>query len=557
MGITTVAQALAGGTLASTSSTFTAAMTVAVNDFIVVVTHVDNHTSGTPAVVTISDGHNVWTRQGFSSSSVSGHAQRTEVWTTLNSFAGSLTITMTNGSSTDDFTGVATAYRGVDTTTPILDAVSFVTNYTATAASATFTQTVTTTGAMVVGMHTGLFGLSLYGLSSDRKATSAGGGTLDSNAAMADQTGTAGSLTYNWGSNSYNCQAGLTLKPFTVTMSGSIATNLTKAAQSVVAKASYTGTVSTKLTKPSQAIAGKTDVRGSMTSALTKAKLAVVAQEKFTGTVTTALTKPSQALAGTEKLTGTMATQLTRAVMSAMGTANIVITGTTITRLTRPSMAAVGGRSTVGTMTTVLTKPQQALAANARLVANITTVLGPIRQSIAGAQSFAGSMTTRLTRPSMAAVAQETFTGSIVTALSKVQQHAQAPAGITATITTALRPTSQVVTGTEKFIGSIVTAIDPGGLHVNALTYEQFIGHIVTNLGPAKMAANASEIFTGRIVTKIGASAGGIVASVVQGLEIIEGPIVTTLPPVRPLVLGATLGTPGGGKWFSWRYTDA
>lgn len=474
MAITNVGQQTAGATGATTTTNFTA-MTLAVNDFIVVVVHLDNQASGTPQTSTITDGHNVWTRQGSSQSVAAGHAQRTEIWTALNNFAGALTINIANSGATTDFCGVASAYRGVDTTTPILDALTFVTNYTATNAATSFVQTVSKTGAMIIGTTTGSSGVvssaSGFGFV-DFKSVSSGAGAVNSNAALIDKIGTVGTQTYNWGSNNWACLAGLTLNPFTVNDTGTITTKLTRPSQSLVGKQNYIGTVTTKLTKPSQSVVGKTDVRGAVVTNLTKASQALAGAEKLTATITTGLTKASQAIAAAVEITS----------------------GTIVTRLTKAAISATG---------------------------------------------------------------RETITGAVTTALPKVQQLAQAPANISATIKTALRPTSQTVTGTEQFIGSVVTAIDLGGVHIFAQTYELFIGHIVTHLGQANMAATATEIFSGTAVTRLGASNGSVVANVIQALEIIEGPIVTTLPPFRPLVLGAMLGTPGAAKWFSWRYTDA
>ena len=84
------------------------------------------------------------------------------------------------------------------------------------------------------------------------------------------------------------------------------------------------------------------------------------------------------------------------------------------------------------------------------------------------------------------------------------------------------------------------------------------LGQIVTNLSPMNFAQSvvAEEIMQAVAVTRLGNSSGQIIANVVVAELIIEGPILMALSPFQPIVLGALLGSPGEGKWYSWRYTD-
>jgi hypothetical protein len=234
--------------------------------------------------------------------------------------------------------------------------------------------------------------------------------------------------------------------------------------------------------------------------------------------------------------TGTISTTLTKAALSVA--AKEIFTGTILTALTKVSISAAGWAPVSGTATTDLTKVSQALSGIASAEAgNIVTRLTGISQTVSATEKFIADITTQLSAPSQEAAGWTTVSGTLVTALQGI---------------------SQISSDLEIFTGTITTDLGAGtGFVTGIVGLEIFTGTITTDLSPANIAAAAEEWFIGDVVTRLGGETGRMVASVALALEIIQGPIETALPPFRPLILGAELGTPGGGKWFSWRYTDA
>jgi len=303
----------------------------------------------------------------------------------------------------------------------------------------------------------------------------------------------------------------------TTATTGTISTTLTKAAISAAAKETFIGTVTTSRVKASQAAAGWTTVSGTVATNLTKVSQAAVDVETFIGTISTALTKAALSLSGTTFLASTIATRLTK--LSQSLSAKETMTGTITTTLTKANLSLTGTAiASTGVITTHLTKASLSLAATEKFIANtVTTTLRGVSEAGAGWTTVRGTMVT------------------------------------------TLRGISQISSpDLEIFTGTIVTNIDTGAaIHLSAHTFEIFTGTVVTRLGQPALALIALEEFIGTATTRLGGENGKMTATVVQALEIIEGPLETVLPPFRPLILGAELGTPGGGKWFSWRYNDA
>lgn len=241
---------------------------------------------------------------------------------------------------------------------------------------------------------------------------------------------------------------------------------------------------------------------------------------------------------GAGTISGTMTTNLTKVSQSLAG-ADITNIGTITTRLTKASQSLVGKESNTGTITTRLTKASLSISAtNTPLGGTITTRLTKVNQS--GAMTISGGPN-----------------GTISTALKGISQQAAAPLNLTGSIQTSLRGVSQHATDIEVFTGTITTNLPAHSIQITARTFEQFIGHIVTNLQPINMAAVAEEDIIGRVTTHLGSADGHMTASVVNAEVIILGPIVTNLRGFKTPILGAKLGAPGNGKWYSYRYLDS
>lgn len=299
-----------------------------------------------------------------------------------------------------------------------------------------------------------------------------------------------------------------------------------------------TGTIATNLTKPSQSAAGAEKFTGTVVTHLTKPSQSLVAAETGVGTITTNLTKISQSLAGTEKFTGTISTHLSKASFSATGFESLL--GTITTNLQKASIAVNAAEQFPGTISTNL---------------NGVTISGTI-----ASERFLGSIQSALSRINQAASGDVSGgpNGVIVTALRGVSQTLISPANVTATVNTNLQGIHQRATAEEIISGSIVTNVDTNAAFaIEALTYELFVGDIVTRLGPANFALSAEERMTGQINTRLGSITGQIVANLIEGAIIIEGPIETNLYRFGQSILGAKLGTPGAGKWYSYRYPDS
>lgn len=237
--------------------------------------------------------------------------------------------------------------------------------------------------------------------------------------------------------------------------------------------------------------------------------------------------------------TGTITTNLTKASQSLVGSSVPNITGTITTNLTKASFSAAGWAEAIGSVTTNLSKMTIAAAAATEIfTGTIVTRLTKANFAAAGAESFIGTVTTRLSQPSEAAAGWTTVSGSAATHLLGIAQSASGHEGveIDGTIVTTLTKASFAAAALEIITGTAVTALDPHGISISGTVL---------------------EIMTGTIVTRLGNENGQMVGNVVVAEEIIQGPIVMALPPFRPLILGAKLGTPGIGKWYSWRYTDS
>lgn len=255
-----------------------------------------------------------------------------------------------------------------------------------------------------------------------------------------------------------------------------------------------------------------------------------------TGTIQMSLTKASMALAG-NTIGGSITTTLTKASISAAG--RVTATGAITTTLTKASISAAGNETFTGTVLTALTKV--ALAGTNAV------------------QQFTGTITTTLTKVNIAATGLGGMIGTMATVLSGISQQATAPGDLTGTINTSLSKALIAASAREIFVGSAVTNINNGGvaIAIEADTFEVFVGTITTNLSPISISISALEEIIGHAATRLGGETGSMIANVAQAEVIVEGPIVMSLAGVRPLLLGAQLGTPGQAKWFSWRYTDA
>lgn len=478
-------------------------------------------------VTGISGGGLTWTKRGATAGQNSGpsFSINQEIWwanATGPLTAQAITATM-SGAVSQNLDMIVFAVTGSPSPSSPWDAngslPAHTSHMTGVGASMTVTGTTTATKSMLLAFNA-------YGWNSHAQSTI----PASYSDVLSPHTGTSlniywdyqdvtssGSKTATYGTNQDFYQ--ITLDALTgdvsASLTGTIATSLTKVSQSIAAKETFPGTITTHLTKASQSVAAKTTVTGTITTHLTKASLSVAAAMEAFGTITTSLTKPSQSAAAKETFTGTIATHLTKA--SIVGTnASQAFTGTIATHLTKPSLAVVAAMEAFGTITTALTKA------------------------------------------SLSASAAEIFTGAAVTHLSGISQQLTRSA-VSGAATTSLSAIRQTIAASEIVIGTAVTHINNGGvaIAIEADTFEIFFGTIVTRLTKANFAVAAEERFAGQITTRLGSTSGAVVANVIEALEIIEGPIVTTLPPFRPLVLGIQLGSPGQAKWFSWRYTDA
>lgn len=214
-------------------------------------------------------------------------------------------------------------------------------------------------------------------------------------------------------------------------------------------------------------------------------------------------------------------------------------TGTITTALTKASLSANGWTTVKGAMTTALSQASQSVLASEKFTGAITTDLSKVSQSLAGS----------MTHESI---------GTITTKLPSLSQLLGGWTTVKGSMTTALQPTSQQATAKEIFTGTITTNLNAGGGIASGIVgTEIFIGTIVTKLNPAALALQGYTRIEGTINTRLGSATGQMVANVVQAQEIIQGPIIMALQPFKPLILGAQLGTPGIGPWYSYRYTNS
>jgi hypothetical protein len=282
-----------------------------------------------------------------------------------------------------------------------------------------------------------------------------------------------------------------------------------------------------------QAVASKAGSSGSGTATWTS-----VANIREWVNVTDALTSDSNGTAGAAgSVSGTITTNLTKASLSAV--AKETFTGTIVTRLTKASIAAMAATEIfTGTITTNLTKASIAAAAK---------------------EIFTGTINTALTKISQAVSGKETVTGTATTNLSKISQLLTGTgpsAGVTGTVTMRLSGIAQHATDVEIFTGTITTNL--AGIAQSAIVATEIIvGTVVTRLTRANFSVAAEERVIGIAVTRLNSAFGQTIANVVQAEVIVLGPIIMALPPFRSVVLGAQLGPPGAGKWYSWRYTDS
>lgn len=213
------------------------------------------------------------------------------------------------------------------------------------------------------------------------------------------------------------------------------------------------------------------------------------------------------------------------------------------------------------TITTTLKKiAQSASGTVSDNYGTIATHLTKMSQSVSATFSIpprSGTITTNLKKVSQTLSTQEEFVGTISTSLGKISQSLTQEL-VTGEIVQNLRLVGQNVQAKEEFVGTIVTNIDSqAAFQVVARTFEEFVGTIHMTLSPMKFSQSLSgyEEMVGTITTRLGNANGQLAATVVEALEIIEGPIVMNLQGFRPLILGAKLGTPGAGPWYSWRQT--
>jgi hypothetical protein len=258
--------------------------------------------------------------------------------------------------------------------------------------------------------------------------------------------------------------------------------------------------------------------------------------------------------------------------------------GTATTALKRLAISAAGlSNAEVGTIATALKKISQSASGTVGAsgeTGTITTTLTKMSQSAAGSVSPAGTIATNLSRLSMSAagnVAQAY--GTITTNLFPISQDAEgAIATNVGQIVTALYGISQDLAAEEIVTGFAVTNLDNGlmmELHASAL--EVFTGTITTDLFPMSMSLEAQEVIVAQattnlpiimqeidgevrleatIVTRLG-RANLFMETFIEALQIIEGPIVTTLSGVETHALGGLMGSPGTGDWYSWRGPDS
>jgi hypothetical protein len=530
-----------GGFAAASSGSVTLPSALA-GDFLVMVVSTENTT--TRSVSSITGAGLTWTSQASNSgTTVKGNGS---VWTAR--ATGALTsqaFTVTLTGSTDACAINIDAFSGVATTTPVYNVASSIEDSGTAGAPTHNSNAVSNANDALLGAFMG-------------RRTQCSLGTGYTEAGHFTQAGASFSAAVYTefkfpGVGSFN-------QVFGGSLAWWVDTALVLTAAVII-----TGTATTSLTKASQVGAGKTTA--------------------LTGTITTALTKASISATSAEKFTGTLATHLTQASLSAIGV--MEPKGTITTALTKVSMSAAGGEGLTGTIATHLTKVSMAATDVESFIGTITTRLTKISMLASEAESFTGAITTALTKASMVAAGGNVVSGAINTALKSVAQTvagfetyhqirtnlvgiSQAAVGLmgpSGTISMSLQgfngvaPRRHFAAAAQViFTGAIVTNVDSlAAITIHAITQEVFIGHIVTNLTPMNFAQSlvADEIMQGTVHTRLGNASGQIVANVVQALLIISGPIVMALPPFRPIILGALLGSPGAGKWYSWRYTDS
>jgi hypothetical protein len=145
-------------------------------------------------------------------------------------------------------------------------------------------------------------------------------------------------------------------------------------------------------------------------------------------------------------------------------------------------------------------------------------------------------------------------------------------------IVTALPAMSQVVQGEQIIVGEVTTNLDSGlSMQMQATAFEEFFATITTNLPGISMSAEAEEIIVAQATTQLSAisqalagdiivegsvltalgRAGQLMATFVEASVIVEGPIVTHLSGVETHALGGLMGSPGTGKFYSWRSPDS
>jgi len=193
----------------------------------------------------------------------------------------------------------------------------------------------------------------------------------------------------------------------------------------------------------------------------------------------------------------------------------------------------------------------------------ITTTLTGASQSLSGTQTAgaSGTIATNLTKISQSLSGSSTslsFTGTIQTTLSGIGQTLNGSSiySVSGNVTTALSGISQLAVEAEIIVGSVNTVLSGISQRVDAFEAAIF-GPIVTNLSPASFAAVGEETFSGTIVTNLGQTEQGGFGNIVDAELIIEGPIVMNLQGFGQSILGGLLGTPGSGKWYSYRYLDS
>lgn len=210
-----------------------------------------------------------------------------------------------------------------------------------------------------------------------------------------------------------------------------------------------------------------------------------------------------------------------------------------------------------GPVQTNLFKISQSAAGNVVNKAVVRTDLTKASLHAVGKADYVGRITTNLTKASFAAIALPYDVGGpVVTRLQSLSQLASAQHRVLGHSVTALRPTSQRVTAEVRTIGQINTVLK--GINSSSVVAQQrFIGVAATHLQPMAQALAGLHIVIGQVNTRLGSATGRGLANVVIAEQIITATVVTALQPINFTVLGAQLGMPGAGKWYSYRYLDS